>query len=350
MKRFIKAIAIAAIPLGTLTACDPPIPLAVLVAEAEKVVSCETGELSVAFDDGFADLGLSWQQTLEPACADMKFNQVLIGEEADLYISATLAPRCEAFARVPVAVDAAVVTFYLDEAFTMNLSGSTIDGILSGTITSWDDPAILSDNPDMTPISLPINVVPTSSSALINSMEAWSSRLSGEEVVFDALVADDAANLLDVAFTMTNGDVALLPYSVAAVSGSTFANVLAGPDPIMDAVLPEFATMYAGKTQFEKVSSDLGYELALNPELEPQPEDGSLQASPPYQAVVPVMMDLCGEDTTLKRTLARYFLRLDAQGIVATSTVLGLTEYLRIESAAVVSEGLVLPTPATIEE
>lgn len=55
------------------------------------------------------------------------------------------------------------------------------------------------------------------------------------------------------------------------------------------------------------------------------------------------MMDVCGEDTLLKRALARYFLRLDAQGLISTTTVYSLQGDVRLEAAAVVGEGLPLP-------
>lgn len=339
----LKIAAIGTIGLATLTACDPPVPQSILIAQAEQsFISCEPGNLQVGFEDGFADLGLTWQQILSASCADMTFDVVTTNDPADLYVSSGSA-KCEPFARVPVAYDAAAVAFYLDEAFALNLSGATIQGIFSGQITSWDDERIVADNPDLPPIALPINVIPQAPSAAIAAMEDWTQKLSSSEVAFSSLEPADNLAYVDQIFSMQNGDVALVPLSAAQMTGSTFAQVIVGQDVNLDVVIADQLTAYAASTQFFPVDGDADINVALDFASEPQPQPGQNEADRPYQGLYPLMLDVCGEDTLLKRALARYFLRLDAQGLISTTTVFSLVGDVRIDAAAVVGEGLPLP-------
>ena len=339
----LKVAAIAVLGLSTLTACDPPIPQSILVSQAEQsFVSCETGNLTVGFEDGFADLGLSWQQFLAGSCPEMTFDAVGVSDEADIYLSSGAA-KCEPFARVPVAFDAAAVVFYLDEAFAVNLSGGTIAGIFSGEITSWDDPRIVADNPELPPVAVPINVLSQAPSSAIAAMQNWATRISGTEASFSLLSPADDILFQDLIFGMQNGDVALMPLSAAQITGATYAQIIVGEDPINDVVLADPLTSYAAATQFRIIDGDANINIALDFDSSPLPQPGQNEADRPYQGLYPVMMDVCGEDNLLKRALARYFLRLDAQGLIATSTIFALQGDVRIEAATVVGEGLPLP-------
>jgi hypothetical protein len=90
--------------------------------------------------------------------------------------------------------------------------------------------------------------------------------------------------------------------------------------------------------------------IALDPNIEPQAEAGLDEVVAPYQAVYAMDMALCGEDTTLKRTMARYFLRQDSQGVILSSTLMPLPENLRVDAISIVVVGLPIPTPAVTEE
>ncbi len=51
--------------------------------------------------------------------------------------------------QVPAYVSPIAVVFNLPGIDTLNLSGETIAEIFNGTVTSWDDPAVAKDNPDV---------------------------------------------------------------------------------------------------------------------------------------------------------------------------------------------------------
>jgi hypothetical protein len=115
-------------------------------------------------------------------------------------------------------------------------------------------------------------------------------------------------------------------------------------------IRPDYEAILSAKTQL--VSSLEGSELTvfLDPSIEPTAEAGLNEAVPPYQAIYPFKMALCGEDTTLKRTAARFLLRQDSQGVIATSALMPLPETIRIEAIQIVTVGLPVPTPVATEE
>jgi hypothetical protein len=89
--------------------------------------------------------------------------------------------------------------------------------------------------------------------------------------------------------------------------------------------------------------------IALDPTLEVQAEAGLEEVVAPYQAVYAMDMALCGEDTTLKRTMARYLLRQDSQGVILSATLMPLPESVRVDAISIVVVGLPIPTPVPIE-
>jgi hypothetical protein len=108
--------------------------------------------------------------------------------------------------------------------------------------------------------------------------------------------------------------------------------------------------LLSAKTQLTSKIDGSTLTIALDPSIEPTPEEGLDTVVPPYQALYAANMALCGEDTTLKRTLARYLLRQDSQGVIAAATMMPLPEAIRIEAIQIVIVGLPVPTPAATED
>jgi hypothetical protein len=66
---------------------------------------------------------------------------------------------------------------------------------------------------------------------------------------------------------------------------------------------------------------------------------GAVEALAPYAPIFGIKMGLCGEDTVDLRNTARYLLRLDAQGVIATGVSSPLPETIRIAAAALIDAG-----------
>lgn len=349
MQKVIRSAAIAAISLATLTACDPPIPESILVAQAERQVQCgDPGEVSLFLDAGYADLGFTWQEMLASSCPDLTLTLVEDAASADL-IGTSIKPECPAIASGPLGFDGAALVFYLDEAFALNLNGEAIQGIFSGALTNWSDPLFAELNPEIEFPDLEIAVMESSSQPTIDAMQAWAARLTGQDVSFDLLVNDSEAYFMDLVFELEPGGVALVPMSAALASGATLANVLTEDGSIAAA---DEQSLYAGSTMFRlQDSADQADVVAVfDAELEPQPFPGTGEAATPYEAMYPIKLYLCGEESLSLRAVARYLVRLDAQGVIATSTVQALSEAVRVESAVVLGKGLPLPDVEELAE
>ncbi len=330
----------------TLTACDPPIPESLLVAQAEQVVQCgEPGDVSVYMDPGFADLIDTWNEPLIEACPGLSMSGASTVAEAQLVASIFPAP-CEAIASAPVAYDAAAIVFYLDEAFSINLSGEAIQGIFSGAITNWSDPIFSDLNPEVLFPDLPLQVVASSNKLVIEAMENWSGELTGQSKTFGLLTDDPEAVFSDLIFEMAPGSVGLFPLSEANIAGSTVANI----ETPAGVLLPDQQAVYAGSTMFSTQTEDQFVTASFDNQAMPLPSPGSSEAALPYRALVPVSLTICGEASLSKRAVARYALRLDAQGLIATSAIVGLEDKVRVASASVLGIGLPVPEVTELSE
>jgi hypothetical protein len=79
--------------------------------------------------------------------------------------------------------------------------------------------------------------------------------------------------------------------------------------------------------------------FVYNRENEVKPLLGAVDALVPYAPIYGIRMGLCGEDTVDLRNTARYLLRLDAQGVIATGVSSPLPEHVRIAAAALIDSG-----------
>jgi len=340
MNRKLALLALSVGVLTTLTACDPPIPQSLLVAQAELEVQCgEPGEVSIYMDSGYADLSYTWQEMLATSCPDLVFTPVEDSSEADLVVSG-LRPSCEAVANAPLGYDSAAVIFYLDEAFSLNLTGEVIAGIFSGEITNWNDPIIAEQNPEVDLPDLEIAVVPTSATAVINSMQNWTEEMSGAATEFVLLADDPEALFADVAAELEAGSIGLIPLSDALIAGATIANIVNQEGEV---ILPDQQSLYSGSTMFGFESFDQSVIALFDENKAPHASPGSSTVAKPYKAMFPIDVYLCGEDSLTLRAAARFLVRLDAQGVIATSSIFALDEDVRVAAAAVLGSGLPVP-------
>lgn len=345
-----RKLKIAALAIGvalSLTACNPPMPASLLVEIAEQTVQCETGEVTVAVPTAAQDLGPIWQDAMTAACGDMSFSQLAFDQSADILISGDGSERCEAFARVPFSVDAAVFAVNVADGAAINLDAATIRGILDGSITNWSDPAIAAINPDYELPGTKISLVKQASAADIKAITEWMKTL-GEEFPAGSLTAstvDPQSTLAELG----DGAIALVPHSEALLYGSVMASMVVGSDVYADVVVPGLDTITSAATQWVVSSDETAVSVKLDPSIAPTPPEGSDEAPLPYQAIYPIQLQLCGQDNILSRTIGRFFLRLDQQGVLATSTMVPLNEDLRLAAIEIVGKGLPTPTPTATE-
>ena len=351
--RVVKAAAAALLVSLSLTACDPPMPPALLALQSELEIQCEDGEVSAVFPEAMTELSVNWSDSLLFGCETMPLVPLdNTAQEADLVISepSLVAGRCTPFATVPVAIDAAVLVINIPDFFEIFLSAQQIVDIFNGTITNWSDPALAEFNgefplPDL-PIILPTEATPSAKAALTD----WISRLSGSQLDLSAVADTTEYNEIFLASPAEPGSISISSYSAASYLASPFVAVVADPNDPLSYIRAEYTSLLSATTQLSSSIEGTTMKVALDPSIEPQAEAGLDEVVPPYQAIYAMDMALCGEDTTLKRTMARYFLRQDSQGVILSSTLMPLPENLRVDAISIVVVGLPVPTPAATEE
>jgi phosphate transport system substrate-binding protein len=349
----LKTAALAVVISLSLTACDPPIPQSLLVSQAELEVQCEDGEVSVAVPESLVDLGFSWSDSLSFACEGMVFTQLDgTASEADIVISeqSLIAGRCTPFATVPLAIDAAVLVVNIPDFSEVFLSAQQIVDIFNGTITNWSDPALAELNGNFPLPDLPI-VLPTEATASAKAaLSDWIGRLAGVPLDLSAVADATDFNEIALATPAEEGAIGIASYGAAGYQISSMVAVVTDPANPESYIRPDYASLLSAKTQLTSKIDGSTLTIALDPSIEPKPEEGLDDVVPPYQALYAANMALCGEDTTLKRTMARYLLRQDSQGVIAAATMMPLPEAIRIEAIQIVIVGLPVPTPAATEE
>ena len=351
--RMAKSAALALIVSLSLTACDPPIPASILVAQAELEVQCEDGEVSAIVPESMIDLGVNWSDSLLYSCESMPITVLdNTATEADLVISESslIAGRCTPFNTVPVAIDAAVLVVNIPDFFEIFLSPQQIIDIFNGTITNWSDPSLATLNGDFPLPNLPI-ILPTGATVSAKAaLSEWISRLAGATLDLSAVADTTEFNEISLAAPAEAGAITIASYSAASYLGSSTVAIVPDPSDPLTYLRAEYTSLLSATTQLTSTIEGTTMKVALDPNIEPQAEAGLDDVVAPYQAVYAMDMALCGEDTTLKRTMARYLLRQDSQGVILSSTLMPLPESLRVEAIKIVIVGLPIPTPSATEE
>lgn len=340
MKRLFGATAVAVLAMLGLTACDPPMPPSVAAQIAEQTFTCLEGDVKVAHPSGMVDLTNEWLMSMQSACTDpvMTFSS---SEQAraDLVLSAYPVTTCTPVASVPVAVEAADIAFSLSYSTTLYLSPKTLAAIFNGEITNWSDKQIVDENPD--------TEMPDQALVL---------RRDVDRLAFDALktftehnghTITESFNVIEgqsEAAYLEDGEVALLPHSIAFYQGATTASMIQpeidGEQQLANAdgmSIGSAATQWKTTVEGDNVSVELDYGKL------PEIQAGLDTASPPYQLIYPIFLNICN-DSLVNRAVAFFFLRMDSQGSLAASVYTQLPESTRVVSLVAVKRGLPVPT------
>lgn len=349
----LKSAALAMMVSVLLTACDPPMPESLRVSQSELEVQCEDGEVATVLPEAMTDLGLSWSDSLLFACENMPLLPLdNTGVDADIVISeaSLIAGRCTPFATVPVAIDAAVLVVNIPDFFEVFLTAQQIVDIFNGTITNWSDPSLVEFNgefplPDLD-IILPTEATPAAKAALSD----WIGRLSGVPLDLSEVADLKEFNEIGLATPAEEGSISISSYGAAVYQNASTVAVMTDPNDPESFVRAEYVSLLAATTQLKTAIEGTTITVSLDPTIEVQAEAGLDTAVTPYQAVYAMSMALCGQDTTLTRTMARYFLRQDSQGVILSSTLMPLPEPVRIDAIQIVIVGLPIPIPPATEE
>jgi len=179
---------------ASVTACTPPMPPDVLAVFAETQITCESGNVDVAVPEEFAGFMASVGASLAATCPDQTVTEVPVGDPAPVLLTAGTPSATDVAdfqARVCATGSAIEVpAFAYSVGLVFNAPGleglyftpQAIAGVLSGKVTSWNDPLIAEANPDYVLTDLPPMVLMATEDpqASVQVMTTWLDRLAPE--------------------------------------------------------------------------------------------------------------------------------------------------------------------------
>lgn len=348
--RNIIAISTAMILSFNLTACDPPMPPEVAAQILEQSYTCEEGVVSATFPTEMNDPALQWIDSLQYACVDplpaMSLTQVETGSISDLIISSypVDASVCSASFSVPFAVEAAAVAFQLADSSSLQLTPKNLAAVLNGEIQNWNDPLIAQDNPGTEFPDLAIKVRTKADELSLSAITTWMTDLKQD--ISKSGIEGQKEFVLD---GLEEGELVIAPnsqvlnlglYSVALITATdkeTGEQKLAAADNLGVA---------SAASQLVPSKKGTRVQVQLDSSIKPKAQEGLNEAAQPYQAIYPVYLNSCAEETLLKHAVALFLLRLDSQGVLAASNFNPLPERVRFESLDIARTGL--PEPAEL--
>lgn len=342
MKRAVKILPLAILSLFTLTACNPPMPESLRIELAEREVQCGEAFVDAKVASEVADIAEFWNSSMEGACGgSMGLN---IAEDYPsgngLVLSEESVTGCTPYATVPLAVDAAVFSFFFEEIYELNLSPEVIVAIVSGQITNWSDPAIQEINPNAPTPDMEINLIPEAPAGAIEAMEIWLSSALEEQVSLDSLTPSEGSEV-DALYELVDGDLKLTSFASLQLAGMSYANMLLDSNnPEETTVLPEARTIQTAVGQTVLTGEAPTISFVYDPSIPAEPLPGQFEALVPWGAIYPLNLTLCGDDDLQVRYVARFLLRLDAQGSISTGVFSPLKQQIRLAAVDVIDDGL----------
>lgn len=335
-----SALAVGA-TLG-LAGCNPPMPPEVLAALAESSYTCVAGEVSISLSQELSDASASLVDGLNSNCSD---TQAQLSEH-NAQVVVAVDPAAGAYLQTPYAVDYAVFAITSAEGASAAFSPATIQGIINGSITSWDDPAIVADNFGYAPMQGPLVFEPVAQANAVRALEIWFEHYAHKRLDVGGLEIKDRVTAADYQ-NLPNGSVVFMPGSIMTELTMTAETLPVGAALIGDAsanpegVLPDSMSVQSAASQWKMNKSDNELLVTLDFTAKPTPPAGFDEAPAPYQVVYPLTLSLVGSDSLIARAAARYLLRQDSQS--SFTLVSGLPESIRAQSLALVSKGLPEP-------
>lgn len=341
MIRKITVAAMAAATALLLSGCNPPMPEALRVSLAERTIQCGEEFVELKVFPEMADIGDFWNSSMDSACAgSMGTNQIDdYPADSGLVISEEDVKGCTPFATVPIAVDAAVFAIGFLDIYELNLSPKLILEIANEEVTTWDHPRIAELNPSVEFPAIPINLIREAPFGAVEAMEVWLSGALGEDVQLEGFTPATGPEV-DLLYEMVDGDLKLTSFGSLQVAALNYANMLTDESDEASIVLPDVLSIATGIAQTVPSGEAPFLGFVYDPSIPVQPLPGAFEPINPWGALFPVNLSLCGEDRLQERYVARFFLRLDAQGSIQTGVFSPLSEEIRVRSVSIVDEGL----------
>lgn len=372
MLRSTRGIALAvsaSLGVAALAGCTPPMPPDVLAAQAESQIDCQAGSTEVSVPENLFGAMTFVGDALMSVCPDQSLTEVGPQDPAPLKVldgTPTAEEIAEFQATCPAGDVIYVPLFNYPVTLAYQIPGleglvlppEVIAGILNGSITSWEDPAITGANEGFDLTLLPdIQVFGVEGEhGSIEAMSTWLAQEApdawsqGTVRSIDTAMSFPTSMDLAAELSFTDGAVAVMPVfeafnafvPTAALpvvddgEGGSGQTVIAFPDD------PQLAKIGSGAVE---ITEDEAGNIAASPAVGgiPNPENFDFAASKIIlqegqpEVGWPVMgtghLLVCDDPADpLPLSVAQYALRLAGQGALETFGLTPLPEPVRIRT------------------
>ena len=376
-----RGIVLTASALGVValaSACTPPMPPDVLAAQAESQITCVDGSVEVATPNEFAGSMNAVGAALTGVCPDQLVTEVAVGTPAPLEVfdHAPTAEQLAAFVKNSCSAGSPVVVpvFNYPVALAYNVPGleglyltpEAVAGILSGTVTSWEDPLIAEPNSDYDLTGLPpITLLSMKNgSGSVEAMTTWLSKVAPDAWTPGVTSTLTAGEMFDTdvdllgALTAQESAVAVIPAyqaianilpvaSLPVITESGEAQVVT-PDDV------QLSKVGAGAVE---ITTDDKGNISASPAVGGIPVEGNFDVAASKiilaegQELIgwPVLgsahLVICDDPANpIALSTAQYALRLAGQGSLETFGVTPLPEPIRVRTFVPLKVTVAQPT------
>ena len=246
--RSIRGIVLAAsalvIAAPLLSACNPPMPPDVLAAKAESQITCASGDLPISVPEAFTGAMTSVGAALGSVCPEQTVTEVAATEAAPVALldRTPTAEDISTFAATcPTGSTLTVPAFSYPVTLAYNVPGlegvvmtpDVVAGILTGAITTWEDPAITEANPDFDFTGLaPLTLMGVDSpQGSVAAMTAWLAKTApqawtkGEVTTLDGAQSFPTTADLVGEMLAVESAIAVLPVAQGQLNALAMANL-----------------------------------------------------------------------------------------------------------------------------
>jgi len=354
-----------------LAACTPPMPPDVLAARAESQIVCGTGNVDVATPVEFTGAMTSVGNALASVCPEQTVTEVPFDTPAPVALVASTpsAQDITDFTTASCPTDAAIVipAFAYPVTLAYNVIGleglvftpEAVAGVLSGSVTSWEDPLIANENPDFDLTGLPAITLmsvdqPQGSVQAMTSWltqqvpDLWTAGVTGTLEMGQKFAAEDEMVL---EMSAIEGSMAVLPVFVAFNNVLATANLpVKGTDAngveVDTVITADDVQLYKVGSGATTVTTDEAGNIFASPAVGGFPVEGNFDLASskivlgvdqalvgwPVEGYAHLLICDDGANDSLPLLFAQYMVRLAGQGSLEIFGVTPLPEPIRVKT------------------
>jgi len=361
----------AALGAVVLSACTPPLPPDVLAARAEAQIECGTGNVDIETPAEFSGAMSTVGDALGSVCPDQTVTEVAVGSKApvaligqapspeELLAFKTQSCPTDKVIAIPAFAYPVTIAYSVIGLEGLVFTPQAAAGVLSGRVTSWEDPLIADANPDFDLTGLPpLSLVSVDApSGAVSAMTTWISqqdaaawpdgpvstlkagkKFADQDAMLAEMQAVEGSLAVLPIFTAVNNNIASanLPVKGTDLNGQDVDTVVTADDVQLYKVgsgatnvttTPEGDILASAATGGLPVEGN--FDLASSKIVL---GDGAGLAGWPVEGYAHLLICDSGSSTALPLLYAQYLVRLAGQGALEAFGLTPMPEPIRVKT------------------